>query len=189
MKPLRVRNAALPAQVAVQASIAAAVDRAQDAAAPAQDAMARHAATAAAAAIAAVAAVRAASVSPTKIIAKLRANRASRAGNPQPSLKQQPYYQGLTGVLFAQAQSWLARSDCLTPTQGDIYGQNHIPETPKRNEAPGKSAHESRAPRRKETRSQRRTGPRSRNLARSFLRRFAAHPTRNRFRSLNSAIS
>src|SRR5271168_2777062 len=143
MKPLRVRSEALPAQAAAQASIAAAVD-------PAQDAMARHAAIAAAAEIAAAVAVRAASVSPTKIIAKLRANRASRAGNPQPSLKQQPYYHGLTGVLFAQAQSWLARSDCLTPTQGDIYGQNHIPETPKRNEAPGKSAHESRAPRRKE---------------------------------------
>jgi hypothetical protein len=52
--------------------------------------MARHAATAAAVEIAAAVAVRAASVSPTKIIAKLRANRASRAGNPQPSFKQQP---------------------------------------------------------------------------------------------------
>src|SRR5271167_623361 len=84
MKPLRVRSEALPAQAAAQASIAAAVDRAQDAAAPAQDAMARHAATAAAETAAAVV-VRAASVSPTKTIAKLRANRASRAGNRQQS--------------------------------------------------------------------------------------------------------
>src|SRR5271154_6502199 len=83
MKPLRVRSEALPAQVAAQASIAAAADRAQDAAAPAQDAMARHAATAAAETAAAAVVVRAASVSPTKTIAKLRANRASRAGNRQ----------------------------------------------------------------------------------------------------------